>query len=103
MENPQIMDSALSFKLCPQAADMWLQPCVYGCARLLSPDMHGCARRDLKVAHAGTRLSSTSTGPTSGRKCYVTPAFSGIPNKGDKIKARKKTKIMERKIVHWPY
>ena len=33
-----------------------------------------------------------SGGPTSGRKCYVTPAFSGIPNKGDKIKAQKKNK-----------
>ena len=31
-------------------------------------------------------------GPTSGRKCYITPAFSGIPNKGDNIKATKKTK-----------
>ena len=29
-----------------------------------------------------------SRGPTSGRKCYVTPAFSGIPKtKGDKIKS----------------
>ena len=28
-----------------------------------------------------------SWGPTSGRKCYVTPAYSGIPKtKGDKIK-----------------
>ena len=26
-------------------------------------------------------------GPTSGRKCYITPAFSGIPkDKGDKIR-----------------
>ena len=27
------------------------------------------------------------SGPKRGRKCYVTPAFSGVPNKGDKIKA----------------
>ena len=27
------------------------------------------------------------SGPKRGRKCYITPAFSGIPNKGDKIKA----------------
>ena len=33
-----------------------------------------------------------SRGPTSGRKCYVTPAFLMIPNKGDKIKTQKKTK-----------
>ena len=25
--------------------------------------------------------------PTSGRNCYVTPAFSGVPGKGDKIKS----------------
>ena len=31
-----------------------------------------------------------SGGPTSGRKCYVTPAFLMIPNKGDKIKRQKK-------------
>ena len=27
--------------------------------------------------------------PKSGRKCYITPVFSGVPNKGDKIKATK--------------
>ena len=29
-------------------------------------------------------------GPKSGRKCYITPAFSGVPYKGDKIKASPK-------------
>ena len=29
---------------------------------------------------------SELAGPTSGRKCYITPAFSGVPNKGDNIK-----------------
>ena len=29
---------------------------------------------------------SELAGPTSGQKCYITPAFSGVPNKGDKIK-----------------
>ena len=28
-----------------------------------------------------------SRGPTSGRKCYATPAFSGLPIKGDKTKS----------------
>ena len=32
----------------------------------------------------GTKLELA--GPTSGRKCYITPAFLGVPNKGDKIK-----------------
>ena len=27
-------------------------------------------------------------GPKRGRKCYVTPAFSGVPNKGDKIRSQ---------------
>ena len=27
------------------------------------------------------------SGPKRGRKCYITPAFSGVPNNGDKIKA----------------
>ena len=29
-------------------------------------------------------------GATSGQKCYITPTFSGIPNKEDKVKAKKK-------------
>ena len=37
-------------------------------------------------------------GATSGRKCYRTPAFSGIPNKGDNIKAHGKTKGRKRKF-----
>ena len=33
---------------------------------------------------------SELVGPTSGRKCYITPAFSGIPkDKGHKIRIRK--------------
>ena len=30
--------------------------------------------------------------PKSGRKGYITPAFSGVPKKGDKIKAQKSIK-----------
>ena len=29
--------------------------------------------------------STRRLGPKRGRKCYVNPAFSGVPNKGDKI------------------
>ena len=35
---------------------------------------------------------SELAGHTSGRKCCVTPAFSGIPNKGDKMEAKKNKK-----------
>ena len=31
-------------------------------------------------------LNPAFWGPKSGRKCYITPAFLGVPNKGDKIK-----------------
>ena len=35
-------------------------------------------------------LNSTGRlGPKRGRKCYVTPAFLGVPNKGDKIRSQK--------------
>ena len=27
-------------------------------------------------------------GPKRGRKCYITPAFSGVPNEGDKIRSQ---------------
>ena len=42
----------------------------------------------------------TCGGATRGRKCYVTPTFSGIPNKGDKIKAQKKQKKQQQKFSH---
>ena len=29
---------------------------------------------------------SPCPGPTSGRNCYITPAFSGAPNKGDEFR-----------------
>ena len=36
--------------------------------------------------------------PKTGRKCYITPAFWGVPNKGDKIKAQKSNKKQKQKI-----
>ena len=30
---------------------------------------------------------SEVAGPKSGRNCYITPASSGVPNKGDKIRS----------------
>ena len=56
---------------------MWLQPCVYGCARLLFPDMHGCAQRDLNVAHACARLSGTSRKSTYQKVVLVEFVFKG--------------------------
>ena len=34
--------------------------------------------------YPGFLNSTGKLGPKRGRKCYVTPAFSGVPNKGDK-------------------
>ena len=34
--------------------------------------------------------------PKSGRKCYITPAFWGVPDKGDKIKAQKSNKKQQK-------
>ena len=52
-------------------------------------------RRGVTMMHHATKcgfkdcpgfLNSTGRlGPKRGRKCYVTPAFSGVPNKGNKI------------------
>ena len=33
------------------------------------------------------QMGQNQSGPKRGRKCYITPAFSGSPNKGDKIEA----------------
>ena len=56
-------------------AEMLRQPCILG-----DPQTNGDKIR------IGC-LNPAFWGPTSGRKCYVNLAFSGVPNKGDKIKA----------------
>ena len=35
----------------------------------------------------------------SGQKCYITPAFSGVPNKGDNIKAQKSNKNQKKFLL----
>ena len=46
--------------------------------------MHHATKRGFK--HCPGFLNSTGwLGPKRGRKCYITPAFSGVPNKGNKI------------------
>ena len=36
----------------------------------------------------GFLKSTGRLGPKKGRKCYITPAFSGVPNKGNKIRSQ---------------
>ena len=45
---------------------------------------HPCILRGLQ------QKGQTESGPKRGRKCYITPTFLGVPNKGDKIKAGRK-------------
>ena len=47
--------------------------------------MHHATERGFKDC-PGFLKSTGRLGPKRGRKCYVTRAFSGVPNKGDKIR-----------------
>ena len=49
--------------------------------------MHHATKRGFKDC-PGFLNSTGPLGPKRGRKCYITPAFSGVPNKGDKIRTR---------------
>ena len=43
--------------------------------------MHHATKRGIKDC-PGFLNSTGRLGPKRGRKCYITPAFSGVPNKG---------------------
>ena len=69
----------------------WLpHPCL-----LVGPQRGGKATRPLHSPgshNKGTKSEVVaspppSSGPTSGRKCYVTTTFSGVPQQGDKIRS----------------
>ena len=93
-------------------AEMLHHPCILGGPQSQeeqnqnwwSPQVGGNATSPLHSrgpqSQGGTKPELA--GPTSGQKCYITPAFSGIPNKEDKVKAQKqkskknKTKISRR-------
>ena len=49
--------------------------------------MHHTTKRGFKDC-PGFVNSTGRLGPKRGRKCYITPAFSGVPSKGDKIFGR---------------
>ena len=92
-------------------AEMLHHPCILG-----DPQRHGGQNQNWWGPQVGGNATSPLhsrespktwgtkselVGPTSGRKCYITPAFSGIPNKGDKVKAKKKQKKTKTKIFPW--
>ena len=49
--------------------------------------MHHATKRGFKDC-PGFLNSTGRLGPKRGRKCYITPAFSGFPNKGNKIRSQ---------------
>ena len=53
----------------------------------MGPRLHsrGSPNKGTKLNMATSPLPSW--GPTSGWKCYITPAFSGVPKQGDRIKS----------------
>ena len=57
---------------------VWMRP-------LSVPSFTGSPTKGTKSEVATSTLPPR--GPKRGRKCYVTPAFSGVPNKGDKIRS----------------
>ena len=49
--------------------------------------MHHATKRGFKDC-PGFLNSTGRLGPKTERKCYVTPTFSGVPNKGNKIRSQ---------------
>ena len=93
-------------------AEMLHHPCILG-----DPQRHGGHNQNWWGPQVGRNATSPLhsrgspktwgtkselVGPTSGRKCYITPAFSGIPkDMGDKIRIGGAHKWAE--MLHHPY
>ena len=81
--SPKNMGDKIGIRCAHKWAEMLHHPCILG---------------DLQKTW-GTK--SELVGPTSGRKCYITPAFSGIPkDMGDKIRIGRAHKWAE--MLHHP-
>ena len=79
----------------------WLHlhhPCILGGSQQREQNQNSKPTPGVTMMHHATKrgfkdcpgfLNSTGRlGPKRGRKCYITPAFSGVPNKGNKIKTQ---------------
>ena len=78
-------------KRAQKRAEMLHHPCILGGPQQrgqikAGPKEGGNATSPLHSRRSPTKGTNQSR-PKRGRKCYITPAFSGVPNKGDKIKA----------------
>ena len=73
-------------------------PCILGGPQQREQNRKSKPTPGVTMTHQATKrgfkdcpgfLNSTGRlGPKRGRKCYITRAFSGVPNKGNKIKTQ---------------
>ena len=73
-------------------AEMLHHPCILGGPQQREQNQNSKPTPGVTMMHHATKrgfkdcpgfLNSTGRlGPKRGRKCYITPAFSGVPNKG---------------------
>ena len=79
-------------------AEMLHHPCILGGPQQREQNQNSKPTPGVTPMHHATKrgfkdcpgfLNSTGRlGPKRGRKCYITPAFSGVPNKGNKIRTQ---------------
>ena len=79
-------------------AEMLHHPCILGGPQQREQNQNSKPTPGVTLMHHATKrgfkdcpgfLNSTGRlGPKRGRKCYITPAFSGVPNKGNKIRSQ---------------
>ena len=79
-------------------AEMLHHPCILGGPQQREQNQKSKPTPGVTLMHHATKrgfkdcpgfLNSTGRwGPKRGRKCYITPAFSGVPNKGNKIRSQ---------------
>ena len=72
-------------KLAHKWAEMLHHPCILGDSQTngdrirIGPQVGGNATSPLRSRRSPNKGGQNQNWPTSGRKCYITPAFSGIP------------------------
>ena len=79
-------------------AEMLHHPCILGGPQQREQNQKSKPMPGVTMMHHTTKrgfkdcpgfLNSTGRlGPKRGRECYITPAFSGVPNKGNKIRSQ---------------
>ena len=85
-QTPMPQPSKQLLNACPVPPMDIVVTLLAGCqsAILSSNEWHN----DMNPAFISAIMAPGRLGPKRGRKCYITPAFSGVPNKGNKIKTQ---------------